>query len=88
MVRTGDEPVRESQLGRSAQPSWVGPSCAPATSRCGSLNDQTGYRLRLTTGCAPATSRCGSLNIDKYFIEAQGMQVRTGDEPVRESQRT
>ena len=37
-VRTGDEPVRESQLARVECRSVTSGGCAPATSRCGSLN--------------------------------------------------
>ena len=85
-VRTGDEPVRESQRDREFGDVGGDRECAPATSRCGSLNVAAPKRVRPDRVCAPATSRCGSLNHAAPVGSRRHRAVRTGDEPVRESQ--
>ena len=86
-VRTGDEPVRESQHGRLLSRRRDRRLCAPATSRCGSLNDESvwarwlpapgAHRRRAGAGVSTGTGRVSIR--DEWW-------VRTGDEPVRESQ--
>ena len=102
LVRTGDEPVRESQLvvrvgvvphADRAHRRRAGAGVSTPTStplhvtplRCGSLNSSFHSLLcRYVAGAYRRRAGCGSINPSRMSVKVLSLEVRTGDEPVRE----